>query len=69
MKFRGQEVSGFFVIHSKENGVLLSQEIELRLNMYNADMLDVQYSTHFQDGQTYNDVLVMYTPRKTEENK
>lgn len=67
MKFRDQEVSGFFVIHSSEDGVLLSRAIEHRLETLNADMLDVQYSTHI-DVNTYqviNDVLVMYTNRKT----
>lgn len=67
MKFRDQEVSGFFVIHSSEDGVLLSRAIEHRLETLNADMLDVQYSTHQHDGQgpVINDVLVMYTNRKT----
>ena len=68
MKFRDQEVSGFFVVHSRENGVLLSRSIERRLETLNADMLDVQYSTHI-DMNTYqviNDVLVMYTDRKPE---
>lgn len=67
MKFRDQEVSGFFVIHSSEDGVLLSRAIEHQLETLNADMLDVQYSTHQPCGQgpIINDVLVMYTDRKT----
>ena len=67
MKFRDQEVSGFFVIHSSEDGVLLSRAIEHRLETLNADMLDVQYSTHQRGikGPIINDVLVMYTNRKT----
>lgn len=66
MKFRDQEVSGFFVIHSSEDGVLLSRAIEHRLETLNADMLDVQYSTHLDmnTGQVINDVLVMYAKRK-----
>lgn len=66
MKFRDQEVSGFFVVHSKENGVLLSRSIERRLETLNADMLDVQYSTHLDLNtcRVINDVLVMYTERK-----
>lgn len=65
MKFRDQKVSGFFVVHSKENGINLTRSIERRLKTLNADMLDVQYSTH-TDVSTYqliNDVLVMYTER------
>lgn len=67
MKFRDQEVEGFFVVHSRENGALLSRSIERRLETLNADMLDVQYSTHQPCGQgpIINDVLVMYTNRKT----
>lgn len=66
MKFRDKEVSGFFVVHSKENGVLLSRSIERRLETLNADMLDVQYSTHLDLStcRVINDVLVMYTERK-----
>lgn len=64
MKFRDQEVSGFFVVHSRADGVLLSKLIRDRLDLHKADMLDVQYSTHIQNGQVYNDVLVMYTDRK-----
>lgn len=68
MKFRDQEVSGFFVVHSRENGVLLSRSIERRLETLNADMLDVQYSTHIDMNtfQVINDVLVMYADRKPE---
>lgn len=67
MKFRDQKVSGFFVIHTTEDGALLSIAIEQRLKTLNADMLDVQYSTHQHNGQgsVVNDVLVMYTDRKT----
>ena len=66
MKFRDQEVEGFFVVHSRENGVLLSRSIERRLETLNADMLDVQYSTHIDMNtfQVINDVLVMYAKRK-----
>lgn len=66
MKFRDQEVSGFFVIHSSEDGALLSRAIEHRLETLNADMLDVQYSTHIDVNtfQVINDVLVMYTKRR-----
>ena len=68
MKFRDQEVAGFFVVHSRENGVLLSRSIERRLETLNADMLDVQYSTHLDMNtfQVINDVLVMYADRKPE---
>lgn len=70
MKFRDQEVAGFFVIHSSEDGVLLSRAIEKRLETLNADMLDVQYSTHQHGiaGQVKNDVLVMYCHRGGRQN-
>lgn len=63
MKFRDRQVDGFFVITTRECGVLLSNLIEVRLNALNADMEDVQYSTHIMNGQLYNDVLVMYRNR------
>lgn len=66
MKFRDQKVDGFFVVHTKENGVLLSRSIQKRLDSNNADMLDVQYSTHIDVNtrQVINDVLVMYAKRR-----
>lgn len=66
MKFRDQKVGGFFVVHTKENGVLLSRSIQKRLDSNNADMLDVQYSTHIDVStlQVINDVLVMYAKRR-----
>lgn len=64
MKFRERQVDGFFVIHSYEDGALLSKLIELHLDALNADMEDVQYSTHVtQENRVMNDVLVMYRRR------
>lgn len=68
MKFRDRQVDGFFVITTDACGALLSHLIEARLNELNADMEDVQYSTHTMNGQLYNDVLVMYRTRKEAEN-
>ena len=69
MKFRDRQVDGFFTIHSYEHTVLLSNEIEARLDAYNADMEDVQYSTHIDpvSGRIVNDVLVMYRNRRGEQ--
>lgn len=65
MKFRERQVDGFFVVHSYEDGVLLSTLIEQRLAALNADMEDVQYSTHItQEFRVMNDVLVMYRIRR-----
>lgn len=65
MKFRERQVDGFFVVHSYEDGVLLSTLIEQRLDALNADMEDVQYSTHItQENRVMNDVLVMYKLRR-----
>lgn len=71
MKFRDRQVDGFFTIHSYENTVLLSNEIETRLDAYNADMEDVQYSTHIDpvSGRIVNDVLVMYRERRVMQNE
>lgn len=68
MKFRDRQVDGFFVITTRECGVLLSNLIEVRLNALSADMEDVQYSTHIMNGQLYNDVLVMYRHRGGRQN-
>ena len=69
MKFRDRQVDGFFTIHSYEHTVLLSNEIETRLDAYNADMEDVQYSIHIDpvSGRIVNDVLVMYRNRRGEQ--
>ena len=68
MKFRERQVDGFFVVTTRECGALLSNLIEVRLNALNADMEDVQYSTHIVNGQLYNDVLVMYLTRRGGQN-
>lgn len=65
MKFRDRQVDGFFVISTRESGALLSFAIENRLEAMNADMEDVQYSTHIMHGLLYNDVLVMYRYRRS----
>lgn len=65
MKFRDTPVDGFFCIHSKADGVLLTQLIEQHLEFLEAEMQDVQYSTHLtQDGSIMNDVLVMYCKKE-----
>lgn len=65
MKFRERQVDGFFVIHTCNSGILLSELIQKYLESYNADMEDVQYSTHLtQYGDIMNDVLVMYRNRR-----
>lgn len=62
MKFRERHVDGFFVVHSYEDGAVLSALIDQRLKALHADMEDVQYSTHItQEGRVMNDVLVMYS--------
>lgn len=65
MKFRDTPVDGFFCIHTEEDGAMLTQLIEKRLEFLGADMQDVQYSTHLtQDGAVMNDVLVMYCKKE-----
>jgi len=67
MKFRERQVDGFFVIHSYDDNPLLTELIKQRLEVLNADMEDVQYSTHItQEGRVMNDVLVMYRAKKQE---
>lgn len=64
MKFRDRQVDGFFVITTQECGTLLSRLIEDRLRSLNADMEDVQYSTHTVGRLMFNDVLIMYRYRR-----
>lgn len=69
MRFRERQVDGFFVIHTCNSGILLSELIQKYLESYNADMEDVQYSTHLtQHGEIMNDVLVMYRTRRGGQN-
>lgn len=64
MKFRDTPIDGFFVIHTYDDGPLMSRLIQQHLDLYDADMQDVQYSTHLtQEGKIMNDVLVMYSKR------
>lgn len=65
MKFRETPIDGFFVIHTYDDGPLMSRLIQQHLDLYDADMQDVQYSTHLtQEGKIMNDVLVMYSKRE-----
>lgn len=65
MKFRETEVDGFFCIHTYCDGPTLNNLIEKHLDLYGADMEDVQYSTHItQEGRIMNDVLVMYKKKE-----
>lgn len=62
MRFREQLVSGFIVLHVKDDHCILTQVIQDKLLELDADMLDVQYSTHIDtDGSLINDILIMYT--------
>lgn len=62
MKFRGNRVDGFFTIsYIEEPGTDLTTQIEYKLSQLNADLEDVQYSTHItQDNKVVHDILVMY---------
>lgn len=61
MRFREQPVSGFIVLHVKDNHNILTQVIRDKLMELDADMLDVQYSTHIDtDGSLINDILIVY---------
>lgn len=71
MKFRDKFVDGFFTVSMVDEtcGELLTEEIEQRLKVLNADMVDVQYSTHWWPGEDSmerlsHDVLVMYAKRR-----
>ena len=71
MKFRDKVVDGFFTVSMVDEtcGELLTEEIEHRLESLNADMVDVQYSTHWwlgKDGIEHlvHDVLVMYAVKR-----
>lgn len=65
MNFRDTPVDGFFCIHTYDDGVTMSKLIEKHLELFNADMEDVQYSTHItQEGKIMNDILVMYRKKE-----
>lgn len=72
MKFRDQQVDGFFVIsivaESYTAGPCITSAISQQLKALNADMIDVQYSTRADsicdgDVMVCHDVLVMYCKR------
>ena len=76
MKFRDQQVDGFFVVSvvsivGTDNiaSAVITTSVEQKLKDLNADMIDVQYSTRTDsicDGDTMvsHDILVMYCKRK-----
>lgn len=73
MKFRDQQVDGFFVISivaaDYTAGPCLTSAISQQLKALNADMIDVQYSTRADsicdgDAIVCHDVLVMYCTRR-----
>lgn len=67
MKFRNTPIDGFFIIHTPHNGILLTNEIQETLDARKADIEDLQFSTHIEDGIVINDVLVMYRSRNRKE--
>lgn len=67
MKFRNTPIDGFFIIHTPHNGTLLTKKIQEELDTRNADIEDLQFSTHIENGSVINDVLVMYRSRGKKE--
>lgn len=67
MKFRNTPIDGFFIIHTSYNGKLLTERIQEALDTRNADIEDLQFSTHIENGSVINDVLVMYRSRGEKE--
>ena len=64
MKFREKQIDGFFALHLSDDEDALTTAIERKLRELNAEMQDMQYSTHLENGILYNDILIMYNRRK-----
>jgi hypothetical protein len=61
MIFRNKYVTGFFVVHTNDDSNYLTNLIRQELDSRNANIEDIQFSTHIKDGTLFNDVLVLYT--------